>query len=63
MLRGQLPYLAAADLAVCHLETPLAPADGPFEGYPEFSVPPQILDALVSAGYDACTTASNHTMD
>jgi len=63
MLRGQLPYLATADLAVCHLETPLAPADGPFEGYPEFSVPPQILDALVTTGYDACTTASNHTMD
>jgi poly-gamma-glutamate synthesis protein (capsule biosynthesis protein) len=63
MLRGQLPYLATADLAVCHLETPLAPVDGPFEGYPEFSVPPQILDALVTTGYDACTTASNHTMD
>ena len=63
MLRGQLPYLATADLAICHLETPLAPADGPFEGYPEFSVPPQILGALKTTGYDACTTASNHTMD
>ena len=63
MLQGQRPYLATADLAVCHLETPLAPVDGPFEGYPEFSVPPQILDGLVSTGYDACSTASNHTMD
>jgi hypothetical protein len=63
MLHAQQPYLEQADLAVCHLETPLAPANGPFQGYPEFSVPPQILDGLVATGYDACTTASNHTLD
>lgn len=63
MLQGQRPYLEQADLAVCHLETPLAPAGGPFAGYPEFSVPPQILDGLLATGYDACTTASNHTLD
>ena len=48
---------------MCHLETPLAPAAGPFEGYPEFSVPPQVLDGLLSTGFDACSTASNHTLD
>src|SRR5690606_1069363 len=52
-----------ADLAICHMETPLAPEDGPYEGYPLFSSPPQILPALVETGYDACTTASNHTFD
>ena len=45
------------------VETPLAPDGGPFSGYPEFSVPPQVLPALVAAGYDACSTASNHTLD
>ena len=53
----------AADLAICEMETPLAPAQGPFTGYPTFSAPPQVLAALRGAGYDSCTTASNHTID
>lgn len=57
------PVVEGADLAICHMETPLAPEDGPYEGYPLFSSPPQILPALVETGYDACTTASNHTFD
>jgi hypothetical protein len=57
------PLVEAADIAVCHLETPLAAVDGPYEGYPTFSGPPQILPALAATGYDACTTASNHTFD
>ncbi|HEY5879789.1 MAG TPA: CapA family protein [Nakamurella sp.] len=63
MLAAQRDFVAAADLAVCHLETPVAPAAGPFEGYPLFSVPPQVLSGLAGVGYDACTTASNHTLD
>jgi poly-gamma-glutamate synthesis protein (capsule biosynthesis protein) len=63
MLAGEEPYVQAADLGICHLETPLPPPDGPFAGYPEFSVPPQVLPALVATGYDACSTASNHTLD
>ncbi len=57
------PVVQGAGLAVCHLETPLAPAGGPYEGYPTFSGPPQVTTALVETGYDACTTASNHTFD
>jgi hypothetical protein len=63
MLAGQRPYLESADLAICHLETPVSEPEGPFAGYPMFSVPPQVLDGLVATGYDACTTASNHTLD
>lgn len=63
MLAAQRPWTEPADLAVCHLETPLAAADGPFLGWPEFSAPPQVLPALTALGYDACTTASNHTLD
>lgn len=55
--------ISTADLAICHLETPLAPPDGPFHGWPQFSAPPQLLPALVEVGYDSCTTASNHTLD
>ncbi|BBE23741.1 hypothetical protein MN0502_26240 [Arthrobacter sp. MN05-02] len=63
LLASQRPYLAAGTLGVCHLETPVADADGPFSGYPQFNVPPQILAAAKDVGYDACTTASNHTID
>lgn len=63
MLAGAKPYVESSDLAICHLETPVAPPAGPFAGYPEFSVPPQVLDSLVRTGYDACSTASNHTLD
>ncbi len=52
-----------ADLAVCHLETPVSQANGPFRGYPAFEVQPQIIDALAGAGYDTCSTASNHAFD
>lgn len=57
------PIVSDADLAICHLEVPLAPADGPYEGYPTFSGPPQVVSALDAIGYDACSTASNHTFD
>ena len=57
------PDVRGADLAICELETPLAPPQGPFAGYPEFDAPPQVLTALKNDGYDSCTTASNHTLD
>jgi poly-gamma-glutamate synthesis protein (capsule biosynthesis protein) len=63
MLAGVRPRISAADLAICHLETPVGEPGGPFSDYPVFKVPPQIIPALAWAGYDACTTASNHTLD
>ncbi|MFD1214031.1 CapA family protein [Arthrobacter sp. GCM10027362] len=63
MLAAQREYVAASDLAVCHLETPVGRPGGPFSAYPSFNVPPQILAAVEDTGYDACTTASNHSLD
>ncbi|MBC8093117.1 MAG: CapA family protein [Pseudonocardia sp.] len=57
------PMLREADLAVCHLETPVAEPGGPYRGYPSFAVQPEIVDALAGAGYDLCSTASNHSLD
>ena len=57
------PVLRAADLAVCHLETPVAAPGGPYRGYPSFAVQPEIVGALAGAGYDVCSTASNHSLD
>jgi poly-gamma-glutamate capsule biosynthesis protein CapA/YwtB (metallophosphatase superfamily) len=63
MMAGVKPYVSAADLAICHLEVPLAKRSGPFTGYPSFSSPPQVVPALKATGYDLCSTASNHTFD
>lgn len=63
LMAGVKPVIGKADLAVCHMESPVGDPRGPFEGYPEFLVPPQILTALKDVGYDTCSTASNHTYD
>lgn len=55
--------IQSADLAICHLETPLAPRGGPYSSYPLFSTPPTLLQGIKQAGFDGCTTASNHTVD
>ncbi|MCW3820331.1 CapA family protein [Micromonospora sp. DR5-3] len=55
--------VSAADLAICHMETPLADPQGPFTGWPAFSVPPELADAAAWAGFDTCSTASNHSLD
>ncbi|MEU0156794.1 CapA family protein [Micromonospora fulviviridis] len=55
------PRVSAADLAICHMETPLADPQGPFTGWPAFSVPPELADAAAWAGFDTCSTASNHS--
>jgi poly-gamma-glutamate capsule biosynthesis protein CapA/YwtB (metallophosphatase superfamily) len=61
MVRKIKPIISGADIALCHLETPLwygAPA-----GYPTFRTPPALASAIKYAGFDACSTASNHTLD
>ncbi|MCF2533784.1 CapA family protein [Yinghuangia soli] len=60
---GVSPVVSGADVALCHMETPYGQPDGPFTGYPLFKAPPQIAPALAAAGYDGCSTASNHTLD
>jgi poly-gamma-glutamate synthesis protein (capsule biosynthesis protein) len=48
-------------LAFCHVETPLTSA--PPAGYPRFNSPPALARAVKATGFDACSTASNHTLD
>ncbi len=57
------PILSNVDLAICHLETPIAPPDEELSTFPFFGVPSEISDALAYAGFDRCSTASNHAMD
>jgi poly-gamma-glutamate synthesis protein (capsule biosynthesis protein) len=55
--------LRHADLALCHLETPLSLDGSGLHGYPAFNSAPEIAPALADAGYDGCSTASNHSYD
>ncbi|MEU3984204.1 CapA family protein [Streptomyces sp. NPDC026672] len=62
MLAGVAPVVRAADVALCHMETPYG-TDGAYSGYPLYKSPPQIAAALAATGYDGCSTASEHTLD
>ncbi len=57
------PITTTADLALCHLETPLAQLGGHYTGYPVFNSPPQIVDAVKQLGFDMCDQTSNHSFD
>lgn len=57
------PVIAGADLALCHLETPIAALGKGYRGYPMFNVPPQIIGTIKRTGFDMCGTASNHSFD
>jgi poly-gamma-glutamate capsule biosynthesis protein CapA/YwtB (metallophosphatase superfamily) len=57
------PVIRSADLALCHLETPLAELGSDYQGYPTFNAPPQITEAITKLGFDMCGTASNHSLD
>ena len=61
MLREITPYIKRADLAICHVETPMTPR--PPTGYPIFNTPTQLARAIRKAGWRVCDTASNHSLD
>ena len=66
------PIIGAADLAFCNLETTLSPDNVDVyggrdrrtaSGAPLFHTPWQLARTLSDAGFDACSTANNHTTD
>src|SRR3954452_4777963 len=61
MLRPVRRWVRGNSLSFCHVETPLTPA--PPVGYPRFNSPPALARAVAATGFDACSTASNHSLD
>ncbi len=62
--------LEAADLAICHMETPIGPPGGSYgsAGRSPFGgnlllAPHEIAGGLRDVGFDRCSTASNHAND
>lgn len=57
------PFIAPADLAICHLEVPLTSSNTDLSTYPRFNAPHEVAEAIAYAGFDGCSTASNHAFD
>jgi len=60
MFAGVRDVIAGADLAICHLETPVGE---PYRGFPRFNAPVAVVAGIKAAGFDGCSTVSNHTFD
>jgi len=54
-------YIESADLALCNVETTFR--GEPYSGYPLFSAPETLANALKDSGFDVAITANNHMMD
>lgn len=52
-----------SDVAVINQETPLVANPGQYGGYPRFGTPEQVGWAIVDAGFDVVTCATNHMLD
>lgn len=57
------PWVSSADLAICHLEGTLSADSRGLSGYPRFIGPREMAEGIRAAGWDGCSTASNHAMD
>lgn len=59
------PLISKADLALCHMETPLSPDNTDLtKPYAlVFNVPHEIAPALAKAGFDGCDRVGNHILD
>ncbi|HNW88431.1 MAG TPA: CapA family protein [Bacteroidales bacterium] len=55
------PILRDNDLAMANFEFTLG--GKPYDGYPQFSAPDQMVTALLYAGFDIVATANNHSCD
>lgn len=55
------PLIKNADISIANLE--VTHAGKPYKGYPQFSAPPELSEALVDAGFNVIITANNHSCD
>jgi len=57
------PYIEKADIALANFETTVGTPERGYSGYPRFSTPHELLEALQFAGFDVLITANNHCLD
>ncbi len=54
---------SAADIAIINEEVVIGGVDLGITGYPNFNAPFEVVGALVNAGFDCLTLATNHVLD
>ena len=57
------PISSSYDLAYYNQETILGGSSIPYSNYPRFNSPQEVGDAMIDAGFDLVSLATNHTMD
>ena len=57
------PVLSAYDVTALHLETPLVDDPADYGTYPVFGTPAEAGEAILAAGFDVVSCASNHALD
>lgn len=55
--------IAECDIAIINQETPLIDAPAMYGDYPRFGTPVNVGQAIVEAGFDVVTCATNHALD
>lgn len=55
--------IADSDIAVINQETPLTDRPSMYGDYPRFGTPVQVGQAIIDAGFDVVTCATNHALD
>lgn len=55
--------LADSDIAIINQETPLTDNPSMYSDYPRFGTPVEVGQAIVDAGFDVVTCATNHALD
>lgn len=65
--RGALKYVKEIvkdyDIAYYNQETPFAGTQFAYSGYPRFNTPSEFGDAMIDAGFNMVSLATNHTID
>lgn len=52
-----------SDIAIINQETPLVDKPSMYSDYPRFGTPVEVGEAIVNAGFDVVTCATNHALD
>ncbi len=55
--------ISQSDISVINQETPLTEQPSMYSGYPRFGTPAGVGQAIVNAGFDIVTCATNHALD
>lgn len=56
-------YVSDYDIAYYNQETPAGDSSITYSGYPRFYVPSEYVDAMIDAGFNTISLASNHSLD